>query len=50
MADTKKKIILGLLPKLIIAIALGIVIMIIGWREQSTIRLFSLPNDTFGSE
>ena len=26
------------------------VIMIIGWRKQSLLRLFSLPNDTFGSE
>jgi hypothetical protein len=25
-------------------------IMIIGWRNQSRIRLISLPNDTFGSE
>ena len=25
-------------------------IMIIGWRKQSLLRLFSLPNDTFGSE
>ena len=26
------------------------IIMIIGWRKQSLLRLFSLPNDTFGSE
>ena len=25
-------------------------IMIIGWRNQSRIRLISLPNDKFGSE
>jgi D-alanyl-D-alanine dipeptidase len=25
-------------------------IMSIGWRNQSRIRLISLPNDTFGSE
>ena len=25
-------------------------IMIIGWRNQSIIRLISLPNDKFGSE
>ena len=25
-------------------------IMIIGWRNQSSIRLISLPNDKFGSE
>ena len=28
----------------------GKVIMIIGWRNQSRIRLISLPNDKFGSE
>ena len=27
-----------------------VLIMIIGWRKQSLLRLFSLPNDTFGSE
>ena len=26
------------------------VIMIIGWRNQSKLRLISLPNDKFGSE
>ena len=28
----------------------AVLIMIIGWRKQSLLRLFSLPNDTFGSE
>ena len=28
----------------------GAIIMIIGWRNQSRIRLISLPNDKFGSE
>ena len=27
-----------------------VIIMIIGWRNQSRIRLISLPNDKFGSE
>ena len=30
--------------------ASGFAIMIIGWRNQSKIRLISLPNDKFGSE
>ena len=30
--------------------SIAFVIMIIGWRNQSRIRLISLPNDKFGSE
>ena len=36
--------------QLVLFCALFTLIMIIGWRNQSRIRLISLPNDTFGSE
>ena len=46
----KKKSLEGTLAMFIFSFLSILPIMIIGWRNQSRIRLISLPNDRFGSE